>query len=399
MGPSVLRRLLPARGHTFTGAQLALLAGGLLVNVGSFSIYPYLAVLLRDRLGAGMAQVGVVLGAATLVQFASAPLSAAVAERIGLQRSLRSALVLYSLGGAAFVLGAVRPVFTIAGLFLISSGGSLYSPAYRSYLVHGADPGQRPRLVSAGNAASSLGVALGPVLGALLIAHPGGVFVVVTMLYVVLGVWHFLLPRERMVDDAVPVEPYHRMLRGLAVLPFVVTALSIYLYMQFYQYLSSYAEGRVPTLFYGLAMMGYSLGLVLVQPLVAQRVERMSYRSAMAIGFGALAVGMVAFAGGNMVTIGVGIAAISLGNAVLLLKNDLMALADSKRSPTVVFGQQRLAVGVGSFLSGVVGGILYGTFEQADLLPGFWLAVAAQCVLFPPLVVAVSRRLRRRGRR
>ncbi|GAA3769122.1 MFS transporter [Plantactinospora mayteni] len=397
-GPAARRRLLPLRGTPFTGAQLALLLGGLLVNVGSFSVYPYLAVLLRDRTGVGMAQVGAVLGVATLVQFASAPLSAALAERIGLQRSLRGAMVLYGLGGGAFLLGATSPAFTIAGLFLISSGGSLYSPAYRSYLVHGADPQQRPRLVSAGNAASNLGVALGPVLGALLIQHPGSMFAVVTVVYAILGVWHFFLPRERMLSDAPPVEPYHRMLHGLAVLPFVVTALSIYLYMQFYQYLSSYAEGRVPALFYGVAMMGYSLGLVLVQPLVAQRVERMSHPSAMAIGFGFLATGMVALAGGNMFTIGAGVAAISVGNAVLFLKNDLMALAGSKRSATVVFGQQRLAVGVGSFLSGVVGGSVYGLFEGVGQLSGFWLAVAAQCILLPPLVVAVGRRLRRRAR-
>ncbi|MFY1692884.1 MFS transporter [Plantactinospora sp. WMMB782] len=374
-----------------------MLAGGLLLNVSSFSVYPYLAVLLRDRMGVGMAQVGVVLGVATLVQFASAPLSAVLAERIGLQRALRGAMVLYSLGGGAFLLGAGTPMFTIAGLFLISSGGSLYSPAYRSYLIHGADPEQRPRLVSAGNAASNLGVALGPVLGALLIRHPGSLFAVVTVVYVILGVWHFLLPRERVVEDVPPVEPYNRMLHGIAVLPFVVTALSIYLYMQFYQYLSSYAEGRVPALFYGAAMMGYSLGLVLVQPLVAQRVERMSYPAAMMLGFGCLATGMVAFAGGDMFTIGAGVAAISVGNAVLLLKNDLMALAGSKRSATVVFGQQRLAVGVGSFLSGVVGGTVYESFEQAGRLPGFWLAVAAQCILLPPLVLAVARRRSRPG--
>ncbi|GLW11463.1 hypothetical protein Misp01_65910 [Microtetraspora sp. NBRC 13810] len=86
------------------------------------------------------------------------------------------------------------------------------------------------------------------------------------------------------------------------------------------------------TLVFGLAMMGYSLGLVLVQPLVAQRVERMSYAAAMMIGFGCLAAGMVAFAGGNGVTVVAGVAALGAGNAVLFLKNDLEALARSRRS-------------------------------------------------------------------
>ncbi|MFI6823368.1 MFS transporter [Micromonospora sp. NPDC050187] len=395
-GPRAPRQPSVPRGHSFTGAQIALLVGGFLVNVGSFSVYPYLAVLLRERMGADMAQVGVVLGVATLVQFASAPATAALAERLGLQRSLVSALVMYSLGGGAFLLGAGSPALTVVGLFLISGGGSLYSPAYRSYLVHGASPGQRPRLVSAGNAAGNLGIALGPVVGALLIQHPGQMFAVVTAVYTSLAVAHLFLRREPRTEDAPPVEPFRRMLAGLAVLPFVVTALTYYVHMQFFQYLSSYAQGRVPTVFFGATMMGYSLGLVLVQPLVAQRVERMSHPAAMAIGFGCLAVGMVSFAGGDELTVAVGVAAISVGSAVLLLKNDLEALARSRRSATVVFGQQRLAVGIGSFLSGAVGGSVYGLFEGGDHLPGFWLVVAAQCVLLPPLVLG-AHRLRRRA--
>ncbi|MBB5625861.1 MFS transporter [Sphaerisporangium krabiense] len=372
--------------------------GGFLVNVGSFSIYPFMAVLLRERMGMGMEQAGVVLGAATLVQFATAPFTAAVAERVGLRRSLIGALVLYSLGGVAFLTGAGAPVLTVAGLILISAGGSLYSPAYRSYLVRGASSEQRPRLVSAGNAAGNLGIALGPVVGALLIQRPGEMFTVVTAVYASVALGHVFLRGERRVEDAPAVEPFRRMLHGLAVLPFVVTALTFYVHMQFYQYLSSYAQGRVATVVFGVAMMGYSLGLVLVQPLVARRVERMSHAAAMGIGFGCLAAGMVAFAGGNGLTLVAGVAVISVGSAVLFLKNDLEALARSRRSATVVFGQQRLAVGVGSCLSGVVGGTVYDVFERGGHLPMFWLVVAAQCVLYPVLVLAAGRLSSGRGR-
>ncbi|WP_371786585.1 MFS transporter [Streptosporangium subroseum] len=385
------RRLIRLRKPSLTGAQFAVLAGGLLVNVGSFSVHPYMAVLLRDRMGLPMEQVGIVLGLATLVQFAGAPATAAVAERLGLQRSLFCALILYSLGGVSFLASATHPMLTVAGLLLISGGGSLYSPAYRSYLVQGVSSDHRSRLVSAGNAASNLGIAFGPVVGALLIQRPEEMFAVVTMVYLSLAVGHVFLRREPAVEDAPVVEPFRRMLHGLAVLPFVVTALSLYVHMQFYQYLSSYAQGRVSTLTFGVAMMGYSLSLALLQPLVAKRVEHITYRAAMLIGFGCLAAGMVAFSGGTGFTIVAGVAAISVGNAVLFLKNDLEALARSKRSAIVVFGQQRLAVGVGACLSGVVGGTLYGLFERGGHLPWFWLAVAAQCVLIPLIVLATRK--------
>lgn len=383
-------------GRSFTGAQLTVLVGGFLVNVGSFSVYPYLAILLRERMGVGMEQVGIVLGAATLVQFASAPFTAALAERLGLRRSLIVALTLYSLGGVAFLVGGHSAPLTIAGLFCIAGGGSLYSPAYRSYLVHDVEAERRPRLVSAGNAAGNLGIAVGPVVGALFVHRPGGTFAVVTALYAIVTIGHLFLRPERRVAEAPAVEPFRRMLHGMAVLPFAVTALTYYLDMQFYQYLSAYAEGRVPAAFYGLVMMGYALGQVAVQPLVADRVGRAGYPAVMAIGFGGFAIGMVAFAAGHPVAIAAGVAALSLSGAVLFLKNDLAALAGSRRSATVTFGQQRLAVGLGASLSGVLGGNVYGRFEDAGNLPWFWLAVAAQCVLLPPLLLAVAGRLRRR---
>ncbi|WP_246037301.1 MFS transporter [Saccharothrix texasensis] len=375
---------------SFTGAQVALLVGGCLVNVGTFAVYPYLAVLLRDRLGVGMTQVGVVLGAATLVQFASAPFTAAFAERIGLKRCLLLATFVYGLGAVTYLAGADDPALTVLALFLSCGAGALYSPAYRGYLVHSATVEQRPRLLSSGNAAGTLGIALGPVVGALFLHQPGRLFTMTTVLYAVLIVAHVFLRPERTAESA--VEPFRRVLRGLAGLPFAVTVLTHYLYMQFYHYLSTFAEGRVPTAVYGLVMMGYSLGVVAVQPLVARRVGHVGYPVAMAVGFCCMALGMVAFTGGRVVGLAAGVAAMAVGTAVLFLKNDLEALAGSTRSATVTFGQQRLAVGVGALLSGVVGGAVYGRFEGAGLLPGFWLAVAAQCLLLPPLVLVVARR-------
>ncbi|MEV0680213.1 MFS transporter [Actinosynnema sp. NPDC050436] len=381
-----------AAGGVFTGSRLALMVSGCLVNVGTFAVYPYLAVLLRDRLGVGMAQVGVVLGVATLVQFASAPFTAAFAERVGLQRCLSLATVLYGAGAVVYLVGADDPVLTVSALLLSCGAGALYSPAYRGYLVHSATEEQRPRLVSAGSAAGNLGIASGPVVGALFLSEPDLLFTVNTVLYAVLAVVHLSLRREEGGGGRSEVEPFRRVLRGVAALPFAVSVLTQYLYLQFYQYLSSFAEGRVPAAGYGVVMMGYSLGLVALQPLVARRVARLRYPVVMAVGFSCMALGMVAFAGGRVVWFAAGAAVMSVGTAVLFLKNDLEALAGSQRSATVTFGQQRLAAGVGALLSGVVGGAVYGLFERTGSLPGFWLAVAAQCVLLPPLVLLAARR-------
>jgi predicted MFS family arabinose efflux permease len=384
-------------GRSFTSAQLTVLVGGFLVNVGSFSLYPYLAVLLRDRMGVGMEQVGVILSLGTMVQYGSATVTAALAERLGLRRSLVIALMLYSLGGVAFLVGGQHVAATIVGVFLISGAGSLYSPAYRSYLLSGVDAEQRPRLVSAGNAAGSLGIAVGPVVGALFVHGSGGTFAVITVLYVAVAISHLFLRPEKAGTEAPTVEPFRRMLHGLAVVPFALTVLTFYLNMQFYQYLAVYSEGRVAAVFYGGVMMGYALIQVVVQPLFAGRVGRARYPAILAIGFAGYAVGMVAFAGGHPVAIAAGVAAISVGSALLFLKNDLEALERSRRSATVAFGQQRLAIGLGASLSGLVGGTVYGRFEDVGSPSGFWLVVAAQCLLLPPVLFAGVRWLSRRS--
>ncbi|GAA3045343.1 MFS transporter [Actinokineospora globicatena] len=370
--------------RVFSGSSASLLVGGFLVNVGTFAVYPYLAVVLRDRLGVGMAEVGVVLGAAMLVQFASAPVTAAVAERIGLKRALTGATVLYALGAVAYLTGPV-----VLGLFLSCGAGALYSPAYRGYLAHSATPEQRPRLVSAGNAASNLGIAVGPVVGAVFLHDPTRLFSMTSVLYATLLVGHAFLRAEAPTERS---EPVRRVLRGLARTPFAVTVVTHYIYMQFYQYLSVFVDGRLPTTGYGVIMMGYSLGLAVVQPLVATRVGRLGYPVALAVGFSCLALGMLAFAGGTVVTIAVGVAAISAGTAVLFLKNDLEALAQSTRSATVTFGQQRLAAGLGAFLSGVLGGAVYGWLAAAGVEPAFWLVVAVQCAVLPLLVLRLASR-------
>ncbi|MEV7317290.1 MFS transporter [Streptomyces microflavus] len=385
---------VPSGVRSFTGTQRALLGSGFLVNLISFSVYPYLAILLRDRMSLSMGQVGIVLGLATFVQFAGGVPGAALAERIGFQRCLLISMSLQTIGSLGFVVGGAWPAVTIAALFLRSAATALYSPSVRGYTVHGASETERPRLVAASYATGNVGVALGPVVGSLFIHEPGGMFVAATVLHALMTVGHVFLPRESR-DEQEVVEPLRRALRGLAVLPFAVTALTLYLHMHFYQYLSSYAEDRVPTVFYGAAMMGYSLVLAMLQPLIADRVEQMRYTKAMALGFGGLAVGMIAFTGGNEVAFAIGILAIGAGNSVLLLKNVLEALARSKRSPAVVFSHQRLAEGVGAFLSGLVGGGLYYQFETAGQLPGFWVAVAAQCVLIPPALLLVYRRFQR----
>ncbi|MEV8633942.1 MFS transporter [Streptosporangium sp. NPDC051023] len=381
-----------------TGAQRFMLASSFVTTLGSFAVLPFTSVLLHQRLGMDLGVVGAVLAAASLLQFAGCVAGAAVAVRLGLRRTLLLALLLHVAGFAGFAAGLDRPAVMIAGLVVVCCGAALYLPSAKAYLVHGADRESRPRLLSASNSALNAGVALGPLAaGPFALEAPGALLTAVVMLLAVLTAGHALLPDSRDHDPGAGAEAPSRVLAGIPALPFAVTAWTLYLHMYFYYYLPVYTVPRVSSAFYGAVLMLHSLLLAVMQPVLAGWVGRMRHTRAMALGFTAMAVGMTVLALGGAAAIAAGAVVVCLGEVVLFLKNDLEALARSARSPAVVFGQQRLAAGVGAFGSGIIGGAGYGAFDRAGNAPLFWLAVAAQCALLPLVLLVAWLASRRRS--
>ncbi|MEU3186339.1 MFS transporter [Streptomyces sp. NPDC006923] len=382
-------RGLPAGPRTF------LLAASFLITLGSFAVLPYMSVLLHDRLGLGLGTVGVVLAVASLVQFSGGVAGAALARRIGLRGTMLVALAVRTAGFGAFVPGLGSPVVAVGALLLVSCGAALYLPANKAYLVAGAPEAERARLLSLSGAAFNAGIALGPPVAApFVLSSPGVLFAVVTAVFAAVGIGHAALPRTDR-PSGVPSGAESSAGRPAdALLPFVVTVVSVYVFMFFQHYLALYAVPRTSASFYGIVLMAYAGLIVIAQPLLPRWIAGLSYPSAMRVGFSAMAAGTAAIAWGGRAGIGAGAALICLGEIVLFLKNDLEALARSSAEPAVVFGRQRLAAGIGAFASGVVGGQLYGMAEEAGRAEAFWLAVSLQCVVLPLLLTSAMRRAR-----
>ncbi|MEU9954540.1 MFS transporter [Streptomyces sp. NPDC050982] len=391
-----------------SGPQYFLLAGSFLIPLGSFAVLPFMSVLLHERLGMGLGAVGVVLAVASFVQFAGGVVGAAVAERIGLQRTMLLALVVRTAGFAGFVPGLGHPAAAVTALFLVSCGAALYLPANKAYLVHRVADERRPLLLSASGSALNAGIALGPLAAApFVLSASAGLFTAVAVLFAAITVGHALLPVEAPdhhpeeparpkdgVNDQHPPRHRQKPFAGLPVLPFAVTVLSVYVFMFFQHYLAVYAVPRTSTEFYGLVLALYAVLLVVAQPLLSGRIARMPYPRALRLGFAVLAAGMATLALGRPAALLAGALLICLGEIVLFLKNDLEALARSPRAPAVVFGHQRLAAGIGAFVSGIAGGEGYGLAERSGYPGLFWAAVAVQCALLPPLLIRTLRRLR-----
>ncbi|MFF5720484.1 MFS transporter [Streptomyces buecherae] len=379
-----------------SGPLRFLLLSSFLIPLGSFMVLPFMSVFLHERLGMGLGAVGLVLAAASLVQFSGGIVGGALAERIGLRRTMLCALVVRTAGFVGLLLALRWPPLAVAALILTCCGAALYLPANKAYLVHGVDEERRPAYLSAGNAALNAGMAVGPLIaGPFVLSSPGWLFLVVTALFVAVTAGHARLPTPQGERQPATESAPRGLLSGLPILPFAACAVSFYLYFHFQHYLAVYAVERASSEFYSLVLLLCFTLVIVVQPLASGLIRRMPYGLALAVGFAGLAAGLAVLAIGTRPALLAGGALITLGDIVLFLKNDLEALRRSDRSDAVVFGQQRLAAGLGACASGVLGGQLYGLGERAGDTGWFWLLAAAQCLLLPPLLLALRGRTAR----
>ncbi|MGW0932047.1 MFS transporter [Streptomyces sp. NPDC002644] len=390
--PGAVRlRAVPA---LLDGPLRFLLLSSFLIPLGSFMVLPFMSVFLHERLGMGLGTVGVVLAAASLVQFSGGILGGALADRIGLRRTMVWALLIRTAGFLGLLLALRWPPLAVGALVLTCCGAALYLPANKAYLVHGVDDEFRPAFLSAGNAALNAGMAVGPlVAGPFVLSSPGWLFTAVTALFVLVTAGHLRLPVAPGGRAADPgTAGRGGLLAGVALLPFAANAIAFYLYFHFQHYLAVYAVERASSTFYSLVLLLCFALVIVVQPLASDAIGRMSYPAALTAGFTGLGAGLAVLAIGTRPALLAGGALITLGDIVLFLKNDLEALRRSPRSDAVVFGQQRLAAGLGACASGVLGGQMYSLTADSGDTGRFWLLAAAQCLLLPPVLLAVRGR-------
>ncbi|MFD3732030.1 MDR family MFS transporter [Streptomyces sp. NPDC058632] len=379
------------------GPPRFLLLSSFLIPLGSFMVLPFMSVFLHERLGMNLGAIGAVLAVASLVQFSGGIVGGALADRIGLRRTMLWALLIRTAGFVGLLTALRWPPLAVGALILTCCGAALYLPANKAYLVHGVDDERRPAFLSAGNAALNAGMAVGPlVAGPFVLSSPGWLFAAVTALFLVVTAGHARLPDAGGKGTSTPDTGRSGLLAGVAVLPFAANALAFYLYFHFQHFLAVYAVERASSEFYSLVLLLCFTLVVVVQPFASGLIRRMPYALALAVGFTGLAAGLAVLAIGTRAALLAGGALITLGDIVLFLKNDLEALRRSPRSDAVVFGQQRLAAGLGACASGLLGGQLYGLGERAGDTGSFWLLAAAQCLLLPLVLLPLRRRTAQR---
>lgn len=149
---------------------LAVLCTSLFVIVLDNTILNVAIPSITDQLGASTAQIQWTLNAYTLVLSGLLITAGGLSDRLGRKRALLLGLAGF---GAGSLLGAFAPSpgVLIAARALMGIGASFLMPGTLAVLVRTFDDEERPRAIAVWAAVSSAGMALGPVLGGLLLDH------------------------------------------------------------------------------------------------------------------------------------------------------------------------------------------------------------------------------------
>lgn len=161
------------RAEEFSLRRIAVPAFGpsVIWSVGAGAVLPVVALSARG-LGASVGLAALFVGITTLSEFAAAVPAGVLVERIGERR----ALVLAGLADAAgCALALVAPSLWVLALAVLLLGptGAVFLLARQSYLTAAAPVALRARAMSTLGGVTRIGLFLGPLVGAPLVAHWG----------------------------------------------------------------------------------------------------------------------------------------------------------------------------------------------------------------------------------
>jgi DHA1 family multidrug resistance protein-like MFS transporter len=149
---------------------LVLLTNNLLMWTGFIMVVPLLAVHYVDGLGWPAAAIGIVLGVRQFTQQGLGVFGGIVADRIGVKGLIMAGLLLRAVGFGMMAWANNFTILLISAIFA-ALGGALFEAPGRSAVVQLSLPEERGRYFAIQSTTSSIGTAIGPLLGTLLLRY------------------------------------------------------------------------------------------------------------------------------------------------------------------------------------------------------------------------------------
>jgi MFS family permease len=391
-----LRRL--KRVNELSPVFRLLLTASFLIPLAGFMVMPFMSFFLHDRMHMDLEVVGLVIAVASFVQMSGGVVGGYVADRFGYKRTMVLALVIRTASFLLFVVSIMVPALSIPALVLSAVGVALYLPANKAYVVRDCDPQRRPLFLSLSNAALNSGMALGPLIsGLFIIRAPMAVFAVASGIFATVTLLHVkALPTDVKIQRTEKRQGRSGTMRMLLIPPVITAVFGFYAYMFFQNYLSLYIVAHYTPTVFSLLLTANGLLVVTLQPALAKRINGLGFPLAVALSFAMFAGGLLMIGWTSLVAVVTGVVLISLGEVVLFLKSELEALRYWPDNPGAVFGNQRLAAGIGAFASALVGGWFYQrAMDSSGGDSSFWVYCAVQTAIGGVIALVASLLFRR----
>jgi MFS transporter, DHA1 family, multidrug resistance protein len=363
---------------------IAILAGNFFMWGGFFMVIPLISVHYVDDLGWAAASIGLVLGARQLTQQGLTLFGGALADRIGAKGLICAGLLIRALGIAGMA-WADSFALLIGTTVLAALGGALFESPRAAAIAALTDTRNRARFYSLSGVIGNLGMALGPLLGALLIKFDFALVALVASacFFTTFFVTIVLLPPVRVATErrgmwdgvglALRDRPF--MLFNVLLMGYWFMWVQLTISLPLIAKQISGTSDSVSWLY----TLNSGMCVLLQYPLLRLAERRFSPLPILIMGMALMAVGLGNVALANSVpALLLCVACFSAG--ALLATPSQQTVTAGLANPASLgsyFGVNSLALALGGGLGNISGGLLYGLGQQlnAPALP--WLIFCA----------------------
>ena len=362
---------------------IALLVDVFCMYTGFFMVVPLISVHYVDGLGWAAASIGMVLGVRQFTQQGLTVGSGMLADRFGAKFLICLGLAIRICGFVLLAWASTLPLLFMA-CFLAAVGGALFESPRAAAIAALTRPDERQRFYSLSGALGGIGMAVGPLLGALLLRVDFSVaaFVGAACFTVNLVQTLVLLPRVRV------AAPDQRLLHGLELAVRDRGFVSFVALLMGYWFVWVQINISLPLIARRLTGSDDSVGIIyavnavmvvtLQYPLVRVFGRRFDQISLLTGGMVLMSIGIgsVAFAHGFAALIA-SVVVFSLGG--LIVQPTQQTVTASLALPSALgsyFGVSSLSLAIGGGLGNYVGGVLYGLGQQTGTPALPWISFA-----------------------
>lgn len=353
-------------------------------SLSGFLVTPFIAVYLVEQGHISLQAAGVYIGFIYWCLTAGSVIGGPLADRFGTKSIMILGLSLRVPGYLLF-LWSDNPILLPLACVVTGLGGALYFPTSKATLILLTPEPLRLRAFAVRNMCANVGVALGPLLGAVLIQFsPALLFVSAASIFGILALTNVALP----VPHTRP-HPSASGFRGLVGVLRIRGVVAVCLVSALFGFVYIHFESTVP-LFLGkvdqaafLSLMFVTNAVVVVatQFVATRMVEKLSVRIGFIVGFALYGAGFACFAlpAGAIYLWLLGVVLFSFGEVLVGLLIDYEISVIVPERSTNVFGMSNLTNAFGGLIGGWAGAaILSGEASPFNL---DWLVIGGASLL------------------